>query len=130
MRSGLVIILAVASLGIIAAAALTVEILRPGEGIIEGKVSIGPWTPVEPPGGSHPPPAVYTSRRIVLEGPQTLEIPMNGTGYFHATVEAGTYQLTMTNCTFLGCPRVLPMTVRVDPGKTTTLKIDIDTGIR
>ncbi len=132
MRIGQVVILTLAVLVIITASALAFDLLRPGEGIVEGKVSIGPWTPVEPPGGSHPPPEVYTSRMIVLEGPylQRVEIPMNGTGYFRATVEAGTYQLTMTNCTFLGCSRVLPMTVHIIPGQITELQINIDTGIR
>ena len=60
---------------------------------------------------------------------QCFEIPMNGTGYFQATVKAGTYQLDMTNCTFLGCSCVLPMTVHVDQGDTTKLEINIDTGI-
>jgi hypothetical protein len=121
-----------ALLVILLAVALAVSMQQTGVGVIEGTVSIGPWTPVEPPGGSHPPPEVYTSRSIVLEGPmlQRVEITMNGTGYFQATVKAGTYQLDMTNCTFLGCSRVLPMTVRVDPGGTTKLEINIDTGIR
>ena len=103
-----------------------------GTGTIEGRVTIGPWTPVEPVGGSHPPPEVYTSRRIILEGTllPRVEIPMNGTGYFTAEVRAGTYSLTMSNCTFLGCSRVLPMTITVKPGQTTKLQIEIDTGIR
>ncbi len=103
-----------------------------GTGTIEGTVTIGPWTPVEPQGGSHPPPEVYTSRRIILTAPllPRVEIPMNGTGYFSADVRAGTYQLTMTNCTFLGCSRVLPETVTINPGRTTAVDISIDTGIR
>ena len=103
-----------------------------GEGVLEGRVTIGPWTPVEPIGGSHPPPEVYTSRRIVLEGAlfQKVGIPMDGTGFFSARVKAGAYSLTMTNCTFLGCSRVLPTTVTVKTGETTTVDIDIDTGIR
>ncbi len=132
MRFGLVIVLAAAVVGIVAASALAYDILRPGDGVIEGVVTIGPWTPVEPIGGSHPPPEVYTSRKIVLDGglAQSLQIPMNGTGYFRSAVPAGSYTLTMTNCTFLGCSRVFPMTVRVDPGMTTILQINIDTGIR
>jgi len=103
-----------------------------GVGTIEGTVTIGPWTPVEPIGGSHPPPEVYTSRHIILEGTlmPRVEIPMNGTGFFTANVRAGTYSLTMSNCTFVGCPRVLPMTVTVKQDETTTLQINIDTGIR
>lgn len=101
-------------------------------GTIEGKVSIGPWTPVEPVGGSHPPPEVYTSRQIILEGPllPRIEIPINGTGYIRAEVRSGTYTLTMTHCIFLGCSRVFPMTVTINPGQTTAIKINIDTGIR
>jgi len=101
-------------------------------GTVEGRVVIGPWKPVEPVEGSHPPPEVYTSRRVILEGTllPRAEIPMNGTGYFTAEVRAGTYTLTMSNCTFLGCSRVLPMTVTVKPGQITTLEINIDTGIR
>ena len=101
-------------------------------GTIQGTVVIGPWTPVEPIGGSHPPPEVYTSRHIILEGTllPRVEIPINGTGYFTAQVRPGTYSLTMSNCTFLGCSRVLPMTVTVKKGETTTFQIKIDTGIR
>jgi hypothetical protein len=103
-----------------------------GVGTIEGMVTIGPWTPVEPIGGSSPPPEVYTSREIILEGTllPRIEIPMNGTGFFTAEVRTGTYSLDMSNCTFLGCSRVLPMTVTVKQGETTTLQINIDTGIR
>jgi hypothetical protein len=105
---------------------------RIGMGTIEGTVSIGPWTPVQPVGGSHPPPEVYASRRIILKSTTLpgVEIPMNGTGYFKEEVRAGTYTLTMTDCTFLGCSRVFPMTVTVTQGQTTALQINIDTGIR
>ncbi len=102
------------------------------EGTIEGTVTIGPWTPVEPPGGSRPPPEVFTSRRIILEGSlfSRIEVPINGSGFFRAHVKAGAYRLTMTNCTFMGCVRALPVTVTVRPGETTSVNIDIDTGIR
>ena len=91
---------------------------RLGTGTIEGTVSIGPWTPIEPVGGSHPPPEVYASRRIILEGTllPRVEIPMKSTGYFKEEVRAGTYTLTITDCTFLGCSRVFPMTVTVTQG--------------
>ena len=106
--------------------------MQTGEGTIEGKVSIGPWTPVEPPGGSYPPPEVYTSRKIVLEGTfyNKIIIALNGTGYFRASVKADTYRLTMSNCTFLGCPNAFPKTVSITSGKTTHVDIEIDTGIR
>jgi hypothetical protein len=103
-----------------------------GVGTIEGRVTIGPWTPVEPVGGSHTPPEVYASRHIILEGTlmTRVDIPINGTGFFTAKIRAGTYSLTMSNCTFMGCSRVLPMTVTVKQGETINLQISIDTGIR
>ena len=45
-------------------------------------------------------------------------------------VPAGNYELTISNCDFMGCQYVLPKTVRIDAGRTTNLDIDIDTGIR
>ena len=103
-----------------------------GTGTVEGVVVIGPWTPVEPVGGSHPPPEVYTSRRVILQGSflPRVEIPMNGTGYFRAEVRAGSYSITISNCTFIGCSLALHETVVVKPGETTTVRLDIDTGIR
>lgn len=103
-----------------------------GTGTVEGVVVIGPWTPVEPPGGSIPPPEVYISRRVILEGGflPRVEIPMNGTGYFHAEVRAGTYSVTISNCTFIGCSSAQHETVVVKPGETTMIRLDIDTGIR
>lgn len=101
-------------------------------GTIEGKVVIGPWTPVEPPEGSHPPPEVYTSRRVILEASflPRVEIPMNGTGHFRAEVRAGTYSTRVSNCTWIGCSGVYHETVVIRAGETTMIQIDIDTGIR
>jgi len=101
-------------------------------GTIQGTVTIGPWTPVEHLGDNNPPPKVYTSRKIILEGllEPRVEIVMNGTGYFTAQVKTGTYSLTMSNCTFLGCSRVLPIMVNVKQGEITKIQINIDTGIR
>ena len=103
-----------------------------GYGTVEGTVVIGPWTPVEPVGGSHPPPEVYTSRHVILEESflPRVEIPMNGTGYFKAQVKAGTYSATISNCTFIGCSLAVHETVIVKPGETTKIQINIDTGIR
>lgn len=55
---------------------------------------------------------------------------MNGSGYFNADVSAGTYSVTISNCTFIGCSRSLHETVVVKSGETTTIRLDIDTGIR
>ena len=101
-------------------------------GVIEGKVNIGPFCPVEPPSGCPPPPGTYTSRKIILQpsfGNRIL-IPLNETGYFQARVKTGTYEVNLTNCTFLGCGNALPMTIVINSDQVTKIVIEIDTGIR
>ena len=101
-------------------------------GVIEGKVNIGPFCPVEPPSGCPPPPGTYTSRKIFLKSSfgNSIFISLNETGYFQARVKAGTYEVDLTNCTFLGCENALPMTIAIKPNQVTKIEIEIDTGIR
>jgi len=101
-------------------------------GVIEGKVNIGPFCPVEPPSGCPPPPGTYTSRKIILKPSfgNSIFISLNETGYFQARVRAGTYEVNLTNCTFLGCKNALPMTTLIKPDQVTKIVIEIDTGIR
>ena len=104
----------------------------PRMGIIAGKVTIGPFCPVEPPGGCPIPPGTYSSRSLVLNRPffGPIYVPLNETGGFRASVEAGTYAITLTNCTYLGCGNALPRVVNIQPDQVTMVNIDIDTGIR
>ena len=101
-------------------------------GVVEGKVSIGPFSPVEPSTGPVVPLGTYSSRSIILEPllGKTIFIPLNETGFFRAEVKAGSYQATISNCVFLGCDSSLPVKVVIKAGETTVLSIDIDTGIR
>jgi len=101
-------------------------------GTIEGKVTIGPFCPVEPPSGCPPPPGAYTSRHIMLQPSlgKKIFIPLNETGNFEARVNVGTYVLDLTNCTFLGCDGALPVEVVIKKNQVTQLDIEIDTGIR
>ena len=104
----------------------------PKQGVITGTVSIGPFCPVEHPGQSCQPPDLYTSREFLLQsqsGSSKYRISLNETGGFRAEVPVGTYNVSLTNCTFLGCSRV-PESVTVMPNKVTTINIHIDTGIR
>ncbi len=101
-------------------------------GVIEGKVNIGPFCPVEPPSGCPPPPGTYASRRMILKPSlgNRIFIPLNETGHFQASVKAGTYEVNLTNCTFLGCGNALPRSVVIKPDQVTKILIEIDTGIR
>ncbi len=101
-----------------------------GQGVIWGKVTIGPLCPVEP--CRNPQPDVYSSRALILQPAtgKTVSIQLNADGSFKAAVDAGTYSVTLSNCEFMGCKRVLPKTVIVNPSQVASLEIDIDTGIR
>jgi hypothetical protein len=101
-------------------------------GVVEGKVNIGPFCPVETPSGCPPPPGTYTSRKIILQSGfgNRILFPLNETGYFQARVKVGTYEVNLTNCTFLGCENALPVTIVIKPNQVTKIVIEIDTGIR
>jgi hypothetical protein len=122
MKAGNVMLLL--AIGLVAIAALSLVYSSSlSYGTVEGTVTIGPWTPVEPVGGSHPPPEVYTSRRVILEGSflPRVEIPTNGTGYFRAHMRTWTYSATISNCTYIGCSLAKHQTVIVNPSHTTTI---------
>jgi hypothetical protein len=59
-----------------------------------------------------------------------IYISLNETGFFREVGNADTYELDLTNCTFVGCRSALPRTVTVTHDQVTTVEIDIDTGIR
>jgi len=108
--------------------------LTSGQGTISGRVTIGPLCPVEP--CPDPVPDIYSSRKIMLtpllqpERTPPFYIQLDAEGSFQATVNSGIYALNLTDCTFLGCDYILPKIVTVRPNETTTVDIDIETGIR
>lgn len=100
-------------------------------GTLTGKVNIGPLCPVEP----CPAPVTnpYVSRQIVLtpkNGKAPLYLKLDKDGGFSGNIPAGNYELTLSDCGFMGCRYALPKTVVIEAGKTTSLNINIDTGIR
>lgn len=100
------------------------------EGILMGSVTIGPLCPVEP--CSDLPVDTYSSRELLLrqQGNEPIRIRLGSDGSYSAVLPAGTYQVDLTDCNFLGCSRVFPKGVTVEDGETTALQIDVDTGIR
>ncbi len=106
-----------------------------GMGVLTGKVTVGPLTPVErvdvtPP---VPNPEVFTSRKLLLyeaDGNTLIEeIAIEPAGYYgiyNVTLKPGTYKLGYN---YMGSIRLLPV-FTIEAGKTTTLDVDIDTGIR
>jgi len=101
-----------------------------GSGTLEGKVSIGPLCPVEP--CSRDIGDLYSSRHLALksQGRTDISIPLKSDGSFSVQVPAGTYQVTLSDCTFMGCKYILPRTVKIEANKRTEVNLGIDTGIR
>lgn len=103
-----------------------------GSGVLAGSVSIGPCCPVERIGYSCCQANIYSSRSLVLRANfgSVIYILLNSDGTFSMRVPQNAYSVTLTNCTYLGCGRVFPTEVSIAAGRTTTLNISIDTGIR
>jgi len=104
------------------------------EGILQGKVSIGPICPVERPGVTcEPPPEAYAARKVVVYGEDgtTLVkvVAIDATGQYRTSLPPGTYVVDINRA---GIDRSgdVPKTVMIRAGETVTLDIDIDTGIR
>jgi hypothetical protein len=111
---------------------------RAGTGILTGKVTVGPLTPVEQVGVTPPvpDPAVFTSRKLLLyeaDGRTFVEeIPIQAAGYYgvyNITLKPGTYIVDYQTKGVSGA-KGLPATIEIEAYRTTTLDVDIDTGIR
>ena len=99
------------------------------QGILAGSVAIGPLCPVEP---CSEPDDVYSSRELLLRqrDREAIRIPLAPDGSFTTALPAGPYTVELTDCDFLGCRDALPISISIESGRTTTLQIEIDTGIR
>lgn len=104
-------------------------------GYLAGRVSVGPLRPVERVGVTPPPvpPEVYTARslNVFQSDGKTLvkNVAFNGDGTYRAELPAGTYVVDLKR-TGIDRARGLPQTITITRGQTTTLDVDIDTGIR
>ena len=56
-------------------------------------------------------------------------IPISENGTYSQQVSAGSYSVSMLNCHYIGCIRILPRSVSVSAGETTEFNISINTGI-
>ncbi len=104
------------------------------KGVLEGKLSIGPICPVErvPPDPScQPTPEMYKAwpLEISQKGKKVATIVAND-GTFSVELAPGTYVVDLERKQGIGGSSLLPATVKITSGETTTLELDIDTGIR
>ena len=104
-------------------------------GVVAGRVSVGPLCPVEP--CERPVGDLYSSRSLIfmpkgrgrpVDLPFTIQLAYDGT--FRDELPESDYEVTLTDCMFMGCEWALPKFIHVAANATATLEIDIDTGIR
>jgi hypothetical protein len=108
-------------------------------GLLQGGVTIGPITPVEIPGQNPPvPPEVFSSRKVLVydaSGKNLVkevtihQIGQTANGYYSVQLAAGTYTVDIVH-TGVGGSSDVPKQITMAAGKTLTLDINIDTGIR
>ena len=103
-------------------------------GIFQGRVSIGPITPVERPGEiTQIPPEVYESRKIMVydkSGKELIQqVDIDNEGRYVAHLKPGTYTIDINRIGMDSSDNV-PQQVEIQLGIATRLDIAIDTGIR
>ena len=114
----------------------------PGEtstGTLQGKVHIGPLSPVEIPGVKPPVnPEVFAARKVMVydkDGRKLIsqvdikQINQSNEGFYSVPLKPGIYVVDI-NRLGIDFGRELPRQIEIKPGQTVELNIDIDTGIR
>jgi hypothetical protein len=110
-------------------------------GTLEASFSVGPTQPVCSANATvGPAPASYSSiEAVVSPSPsgQAVSLPIawtsNGcevSGSVQASLAPGSYSLSLSSCTFMGCASALPMSFVIVAGQSTSVDVSIDTGIR
>lgn len=108
---------------------------RNDTGVLEGQVTIGPMVPVEQEGQPQPTPRPedFAAREVVvLNGNgvgEVARVSIDASGHYRIMLLPGLYQVDINHA---GTDRAegFPRSVTIAAGETTTLDIDIDTGIR
>lgn len=104
-------------------------------GILQGKVRVGPLSPVVQEGVPEPTPdaSVYSSRQIVIfsqDGNKEIaKVPIRPDGSYSIELPTGKY-LVDINHSGIDFSKDLPVVVEIKKDQIYTLDIDIDTGIR
>jgi hypothetical protein len=103
-----------------------------GLGVLTGRVTRGPLSPVEGiPGGRRA--EVVAGFRIVIsgsDGRQVESVVTNDQGQYQVNLPSGTYRISAGALPRGSSTKDLPTTVTVRDGQETRLDIRVDTGIR
>ena len=107
--------------------------IRQANGVLEGKVSIGPITPVQQSTPVPTPPEVYAARKVLVYDSEhnklLYTVNLDDNGNYRIEFEPGTY---VVDINYVGIDRSseVPKTIEIEPGITVVLNISIDTGLR
>jgi len=126
---------------VVLAAALLAACSLPGRasgdvGYLEGRVGIGPLTPVERIGVPTPTPSAELCSGIgltVFESDGTTEVArfqLRPDCTFSFALSPGSYVVWLRFASGIQFSKDLPKTVKVERGETTRLEFSVDTGIR
>jgi len=110
-------------------------------GTLEANFSIGPTEPVcSANATAGPAPSSYSSIEAVVTpsgSAQASTFPVAWTstgcavvGSVQASLAPGSYSLSLSSCSFMGCSSSLPKSFVVVAGQSTSIDVSIDTGIR
>jgi len=129
MKAPIILIAALSLLMILGACAGTPK----ENGVLEGKVSIGPITPVQPTTPVPTPPEVYAARKVLVYDryhSKLIEtVSLDNNGYYSVKLKPGMY---VVDINYAGMDRSsdVPKTIEIEAGHTVQLNISIDTGLR
>ena len=100
-------------------------------GLLEGKVTLGPITPVEQVGGGpNTRPYAATVDVATPEGDVVKTLESGNDGTFSVRLAAGSYRLVPRSPEGRPFPHAAPSDTTVVAGKTTTVEIAYDSGVR
>lgn len=100
-------------------------------GSLEGNVTLGPITPVEQAGGEpNSRPYAATIDVATLDGDVVATVKSGSDGAFSVRLPAGSYRLVPRPAEGSPLPYAEPLDATVVAGKTTTVEIAYDSGIR
>ncbi len=102
-----------------------------GDGVLAGRVSRGPVSPVERP-GDPPYPGVANAQIDIArpDGTKVTSTETDGEGNFRMALPGGTYVVTMPSLYGAMYSKDVPATVTIAPGAEQHLNVLLDTGIR
>ncbi len=109
----------------------------PQTGFLQGKITIGPLCPVErnpPDPKCSPNTETYKAWQMAVYSPNNEIVSLlepDLTGNYKIELPVGSYMIDFESKKNFGVGRSnLPTTIKISKNETTTLDIDIDTGIR